>query len=76
MTMVSIPQSEYRSLRKEAEAYRKLTSRFFDVLVRDGVTEVISDFKNTGLYSEGLLIDLEEGLRKSSYAKGKGRRAS
>ncbi len=69
VTTVTIPQKEYQLLKKQSAAYRKLAGRFFDAIVKDSVPTVVEDFRKTGLYTEGFLGDLEDGLSKSSYAR-------
>jgi hypothetical protein len=69
MPMVTISKEEYARLRRRARAYQKLSSRLFEAIVRDPVEEIVVDFRNTDLYSDGFLKDLEDGLRKSSLAK-------
>jgi hypothetical protein len=44
-------------------------AKFFELVVKDPVEEVVEDFRKTNLYSEKFLKDLEAGLKKSSYAK-------
>ncbi|MFH1173265.1 MAG: hypothetical protein V1692_01925 [bacterium] len=34
---------------------------------KDLISEVVADFKTTNLYNEKFLMDLEDGLEKSSY---------
>ena len=69
MSKVTIPKKEYQSLKKQANAYRKFATRFFEVILKDPVADVVEDFRKTDLYSDDFLKDLESGLRKSSYAK-------
>jgi len=38
-------------------------------MIKDPIEEVINDFRKTNLYTKGFLADLEDGLKKSSYAK-------
>jgi hypothetical protein len=71
MAKVTIPKEEYKKLQKQSRAYRKLAARLFELLIKDPVREVVKDFRDTGLYSKEFLVDLESGLRKSSYAKSK-----
>lgn len=66
---VTLSRPEYARLRRQAKAYRALASKVFELPLRDPVGEVADDFRATGLYSDDFLKDLEEGLRKSSYAK-------
>lgn len=67
MATISIPKTEYDKLTRQAEAYRRMASRLFDWILHDPIDEVVTDFRNTDLYSEEFLSDLESGLRKSSY---------
>ncbi len=66
---ITIPKIEYVKLTQQAAAYREFVSRIFELPLRNPIGEVMEDFQNTGLYSDGFLEDLESGLRKSSYAK-------
>ena len=36
---------------------------------KDKIESILSDFSSTGLYEEGFLKDLEEGLKKTSINK-------
>lgn len=67
MSTVTIPQKEYKKLRKQAAAYHKLAGTLFKSVVKDPVEDVVDDFRKTGLYTEAFLHDLGEGLRRSSY---------
>jgi len=69
MSRITIPKTEYAKLKKEANAYRAVAARLFELLIKDPVKTVVEDFRASGLYSEGFVSDLEDGLRKSSYAK-------
>jgi hypothetical protein len=66
---VSLPKTEYEKLQRQAFAYQALTQRLFEAVIKDPVADVVSDFRTTKLYTEEFLQDLENGLRKSSYAK-------
>ncbi|EKD33136.1 MAG: hypothetical protein ACD_76C00086G0001 [uncultured bacterium] len=66
---VTLPKKEYLRLKREAEAYRNIATKVFELPLRDPVGEVVSDFRVDGLYTDEFLMDLENGLRKSSYAK-------
>lgn len=68
-SVVTLPQREYSRLKQQAKAYRILIAKMFEMPLRDSVDEVVSDFRSTNLYTDEFLIDLEDGLRKSSYAK-------
>ncbi len=71
MASITIPKNEYVRLQRQASAYRKLTSRLFETVIKDPIKETIEDFGRTNLYTKEFLRDLEKGLRKSSYAKSK-----
>jgi len=66
---VILHKREYLRLKEQALAYRTLVTRMFELPLRDPIDEVVADFRATGLYTEEFLKDLEDGLRKSSYAK-------
>jgi len=66
---IVISRDEYQNLRKQAKAFQKLAGRIFESVITDSVEVVVQDFRKTKLYSEAFLADLEEGLKKSSYAK-------
>jgi len=66
---ITLSRPEYLRLKQQAEAYRTMTAKMFELPLRDTVSEVVSDFKSSDLYTDEFLIDLEDGLRKSSYAK-------
>lgn len=66
---ISVPKREYMRLKKQARAYRILAAKVFALPIRNPIDEVIEDFKETELYSEKFLADMEDGLKKSSYAK-------
>ena len=67
MSQVTISKEEYKKLKKQSEAYKRLASRFFEAVVKDPVKDVVEDFHKTGLYTKDFLSDLETGLRKSTY---------
>lgn len=69
MNKVTISKVEYVKLRKQAEGYQKLASRLFESVIQDPFYEVVEDFRETNLYTEAFLKDLEDGLQKSSYKK-------
>jgi len=75
MDKVIITKTEYRQMKRQAEAYKKLLAEFFDSLTYDPIGQVVQDFRKTDLYTEEFLKDLESGLRKSSYAKKYGNKA-
>ena len=69
MSQITVSKKEYTKLKKQAEAYRRLTARVFESVIDGSVKEVVEDFQNTGHYSEEFLGDLEKGLHRSSYGK-------
>lgn len=69
MIKVEIPKTEYEQLKKQAEAYRRFTAKFFESIIQDPVDQVVKDFRKTNLYTEEFLKDLGTGLRRSSYLK-------
>jgi predicted transcriptional regulator len=71
MSNVTLSKAEYRKLKQQADAYKKITKRIFESVIRAPLEEVIEDFRQTELYTDDFLEDLEEGLSKSSYAKTK-----
>ena len=71
METIAIAKTEYKQLQRQASAYKKMTQNLHGLLLRDSVEEVVADFKETGLYEDDFLSDLEAGLRKSSYARKK-----
>lgn len=66
---VIVPKNEYARLKQQAKAYRILVSKVFEMNLRDPVGDIVTDFKDTGLYTNAFLKDFEIGLRKSSYTK-------
>lgn len=66
---VTLPKKEYLRLKEDAQAYRDLAARVFELPLKDPVAEVVADFKATGLYADDFITDLEDGLRQSSYSK-------
>ena len=69
MSQVTISKQEYKQLKRQGAAYRKLAAKLFQSVVTDDVASVVRDFTDTKLYAKGFLNDLEKGLRKSSYGK-------
>ena len=69
MDTVSISKSEYATLKRQAQAYRQFAARFFNAAIKDNIADLVEDFRNTDLYTDTFLGDLESGLRKSSYGK-------
>lgn len=76
MEKVTILKTEYTRLKRQAQAYRNVVGKIFDMAIKDPVHEVIRDFRETKLYNEKFLKDLESGLRKSSYSKRYGNKAA
>ena len=66
---VTLPKQEYLRLKQQAQAYRSMVAKLFELPLRDPIDEIMADFQDTNLYSDDFLTDLENGLRKSSYAK-------
>ena len=71
MQKIAIPKTEYHRLRRQADAYKKIAGDLSELLLRDSVSELADDFRKTGLYTEEFVDDLERGLRRSSYQKGR-----
>ena len=71
MSTVTITKEEYKTLKHQARAYQKLTSRVFESVLKDPISDVVQDFRKTNIYTDDFLADLENGLKKSSYAKTK-----
>ena len=69
MNKIVIPTTEYKKLRRQATAYKKLVGRLFESIVRDPIQDVVSDFRKTNFYTDEFLHDLGEGLRRSSRNK-------
>ncbi len=69
MANITISKEEYQNLKQQAKAYQKLSGSLFESIIRDHVEEVVEDFRRTNIYTDGFLRDLENGLRKSSYAR-------
>ncbi|NCT00232.1 hypothetical protein CO116_00235 [Candidatus Falkowbacteria bacterium CG_4_9_14_3_um_filter_38_19] len=76
MVKVSLPKTEYEKLKRQATAYREVAEKFFELIVKDPIEEVVEDFRKTNLYTEDFLRDLESGLRQSSYAKKYGNKTA
>lgn len=68
-TTITLPKTKYIQLKKQADAYKRFTAHFFEFILQDPINKVIEDFRQTNLYTEEFLLDLEQGLRKSSFAK-------
>ncbi len=69
MTKITIPKVEYIKLKKQSRAYRAVATRLLELLIKDPIKTIVEDFRNVGLYSKEFLIDMENGLLKSSYGK-------
>ena len=69
MSQVTISKQEYKQLKRQEAAYRKIAAKLFQSIVKDDIASVVRDFADTKLYSKGFLNDLENGLRKSSYGR-------
>ena len=65
--VVTITKDEYARLERESAAYRKIAAKLFELPFVDSIDAVVKDFKDTDLYSDEFLKDLESGLRASSY---------
>lgn len=74
--IVSLPKNEYLRLKQEACAYRFMATKMYELPLKDPVENIMADFKSTDLYTDDFLADMEEGLRKSSYAKKYAHQAS
>lgn len=68
MDKITISKEEYKKLKKQSEAYKKLAGHLFETVIKDPIKDVVADFRGTGLYTNDFLSDLENGLRKSSYS--------
>lgn len=74
MSTVTIPKTEYQSLIRQANAYRKIASGFATQVIETPITQVVENFRTTKKYSKEFLTDLEDGLkdlRKSRVWKSK-----
>lgn len=69
MSQVTIAKKEYDQLKRHSRAYKKIATKLFSAVTKDSISEVIADFKRTGLYTQKFISDLESGLRKSSYTQ-------
>ncbi|MBI5306306.1 hypothetical protein HZB04_01850 [Candidatus Wolfebacteria bacterium] len=69
MGTITISKTEYSKLKRQSDAYKKLSSRLFEFIVKDPIEEIINDFQKTNLYTKEFLSDLEDGLKRSSYAR-------
>jgi len=71
METITIPKTEYKRLLSRAKAYEKLAGSIFENAIKDPVSDIVSDFEKTNLYTTEFLKDLEAGLKKSFLAKKK-----
>lgn len=76
MATMRISEKKYKRLSRQARAFRLFSTHVFESVLRDPVEDVVEDFRKTGKYTTGFLADLEEGLRKSSYARRHGAAAA
>ncbi len=75
MADITITKKEYQVLQRQAKAFRLFASRVFESTV-GSVKDVVADFRETNIYSDAFLDDLEDGLKQSSYAKKYGTKAT
>ena len=68
MATVRVTEKEYERLSRQARAFRLFAAHVFASMLRDPVEEVVGDFRATGKYTPKFLVDLEDGLQKSSFA--------
>jgi len=69
MSQITISAQEYKQLKRQGAAYRKIAAKLFQSVVKDDIVSVVRDFADTKLYSKGFLAELGKGLRKSSYGR-------
>jgi hypothetical protein len=69
METITIPKAEYELLKSQEQIYRLIASDFFKTIGDDNLKNLISEFKDTNLYTNDFLLDLENGLAKSTYFK-------
>jgi len=69
MAHITIPKKEYDQLKKHSRAYKRVATKLFSAIVKDSVSDIVADFRKTGLYTKNFISDLEIGLKKSSYGK-------
>ena len=69
MARITLPETEYKQLKRQADAYKKMAAKLFELTIKDPIEDVAEDFRKTKLYSVEFLKDLKSGLRKSSYVK-------
>lgn len=71
MADITVPQTEYDKLTRQAKAYRSLAAHIFEGMLQGPIEDIVADFREIGLYSEEFIHDLESGLRKSSHQPNK-----
>ncbi len=69
MSTVTIPKTEYQSLVRQANAYRKIASGFATQVIETPIAQVVENFRATKKYSKKFLIDLEDGLNDLRKSK-------
>jgi hypothetical protein len=67
MEKITISKDKYERLLLIEKAFTKLSKVVLDSYSENLIEPVVKDFEETGLYSKGFIIDLKEGLKKSSY---------
>ncbi len=67
--VITVDKNEYTALKRDAMLYRKMAQNFFSKKINTLVGDTVRDFKNTNLYTDKFIRDLENGLFKSSLAK-------
>ena len=65
---ITIPKTQYQELKTQAKAYKQIMTTLFKQAIKNPVSQVVDDFRNTKLYSKEFIQDLEDGLNKSSYS--------
>lgn len=68
MENITLSKDKYMELKRQAGLYRKFAAQFF-AMNFDSIEDIVEDFKKTDIYSKPFLKDLENGLKKSSYAR-------
>ena len=74
MNKVTISKTEYDRLIAQSRLYKQLADKIATSLIETPVDDVVSNFRQTGKYSEGFLNDLSGGLndlKKSKLWKSK-----
>jgi hypothetical protein len=73
MTTIVLPKKEYETLLDKALRYdflrQTMASNVFQAPPTRNKKEIISAFKQTGLYNQAFLKSLKKGLSRSSYFK-------